>query len=396
MKIHEYQAKKLLADYGIPIPRGRVAKTPEEAKEIASEIGAKVVVKAQIHAGGRGRAGGIKMADTPEEAAEIASGLLGKHLVTHQTGPQGVLVSGVLVEEALEPEKELYLGIVVDSTTNTPVIMGSEAGGVEIEEIAAESPEKIIKTHIHPDYDFQPFQARSQAFGLNLKGDLFKMAMNIVPSLYRLFWEKDCSLAEINPLVVTPDGRLVALDAKINFDDNAVRRHPDIAELRDPSQEDPIEVEARNMGILNYVKMDGDIAIIVNGAGLAMSVMDTLEKAGGKPANFLDIGTVNRSDRVVNSFKILTSDPSVKSVLINIFGGMARVDVIAQGIIDTFNEMAIEIPVVVRLAGTNVEKGEQMLAEEQKRPGTRLKLIRAYTFGEAAEKAVAAAKGELG
>lgn len=387
MRIHEYQAKRLLSEYGIPVPRGGVATTAEEAVRIADELKGRVVVKAQIHAGGRGKAEGIRPAGSLDEVERIANELLGSRLVTRQTGPEGAPVGAVLVEEAVEAERELYLGIVVDSTAGMPVIMASEAGGMEIEEIARESPEKTLKTHVDLERGFQPFQARMLAFGLNLKDEGFKSATRVIPALFRLFREKDCSLAEINPLIVTPEGKLLALDAKLNFDDNALYRHPEIAELRDPSQENPLEIQAKEMGLANYVKLDGDIGIVVNGAGLAMAVMDTLKLMGGRPANFLDIGTVNRSERVVNVFKILSSDPGVKSILINIFGGMARVDVIARGIVDAFKQMEVKVPVVVRLAGTNVQKGEEILAESG------LKLIRASSFLEAAEKAVAAARG---
>jgi len=387
MKIHEYQAKTLLSQYGIPVPKGGIAKTGEEAERIAREIGGKVVVKAQVHAGGRGKAGGIKTASSPEEAKRIAEKLIGHNLVTHQTGPQGVPINSVLVEEAVEVERELYLGVVVDSTAGMPVIMASEAGGMEIEEIAQRSPEKILKSYIDPARGFSPYQARELAFGMNLKGEQFKLAVGLVPGLYRLFKEKDCSLAEINPLALTRDGRLLAIDAKVNIDDNALFRHPEIVAMRDPSQEDPLEVEAKSKGIENYVKLGGNIGIVVNGAGLAMAVMDTLKLAGGEPANFLDIGTVNRSDRVVNAFKILSSDPDVKVVLVNIFGGMARVDVIATGLVEAVKELRDKMPpTVVRLAGTNLAEGERILSESG------IKFIRVATFREAAEKAVAIAK----
>ena len=389
MKVHEHQAKSLFAEFGIPVPKGSVIKRPEEAKQIAAELGGKVVLKAQVHAGGRGKAGGIKTT-TAHEAAKVAAEMLGERLVTHQTGPEGVPVNALLVEEALDTERELYLGIVIDSTTGMPVIMASEAGGMDIEEIASTSPEKIIRTHIDPRMlDFQPFMGRQIAFGLNLKPDQIRPATALISGLYRLFRAKDCSLAEINPLVVTTDGRLLALDAKLNFDDNALYRHKDIAELRDTEQENPLEVEAKSKGIENYVKLDGDVGIVVNGAGLAMAVMDTLKLAGGSPANFLDIGTVNDPKRVVNAFRILSVDPHVKSVLVNIFGGMARVDTIAAGIVGAYKEMEIKAPVVVRLAGTNVAEGERILNE------SRLNLIRANTFREAADKAVAAAAGKL-
>jgi succinyl-CoA synthetase beta subunit len=386
LKIHEYQAKGLFAQYGIPIPKGEVAKTPAEARQVAEKLAGEVVVKAQVHAGGRGKAGGIKTAHSPKEAEEIAQSLLGKKLITHQTGPEGVPVNAVLVEEASKAERELYLGIVIDSSQATPVIMGSEAGGMEIEEIAERSPEKIIRVHVDQTTGLRPFMAREVAFALNLKGNKSREAIATISGLYRLFREKDCSLAEINPLIETADGRLLALDAKLNFDDNALFRHPEIVELRDPAQEIPLEVMAKEMGVENYVKMDGNIGIVVNGAGLAMAVMDALKSADGEPANFLDIGTVNRYERVVNAFKILTTDPKVKAILVNIFGGMARVDVIATGIVEAFKQMEIKIPTVVRLAGTNVAKGEEILAE------AKLNLIRADTFSQAIDKAVAAAK----
>ncbi|MCL0065530.1 ADP-forming succinate--CoA ligase subunit beta [Dehalococcoidia bacterium] len=390
MKIHEYQAKNLLAEFGIPVPRGQVARTAAESREIAAELGGKVVIKAQVHAGGRGKAGGIKIAESPDEAARVADWLLGRRLVTHQTDPEGASVDAVLVEEALDIQRELYLGIIIDSVTGTPVIMASEAGGMEIEELAGESPEKIIRTCIDPGMlEFQPFMARRIAFSLNLEAEQIRPATALISGLYRLFRARDCSLAEINPLVVTTDRRMLALDAKIDFDDNALYRHKDIAALRDTDQENPLEVDARGKGIENYVKLDGDIGIVVNGAGLAMSVMDTLKLAGGRPANFLDIGTVNDPRRVVNAFRILFADPNVKSVLVNIFGGMARVDSIATGIVEAHKEMDIKSPVVVRLAGTNVAEGERILSESG------LKLIRAKSFREAADKAVASAAGNI-
>ncbi len=390
MKIHEYQAKRLFAAYEIPVPQGGIAQTPQEAKNVAREIGHRVVVKAQVHAGGRGRAGGVHRASSPEEAERIAANLLGSRLVTPQTGPEGAPINAVLVEEALEPRHQLYLGLVIDSAQATPALMASEAGGTEIEEIAAQTPEKIIRSFVDPNLGgFRPFQARRVAFGLNLPLGQIKPATDIILALYRLFQEKDCSLAEINPLILTQDERLVALDAKLDFDDNALYRHPDIAALRDPGQENPLEVEAKSQGIQNYIKMEGDIGIVVNGAGLAMAVMDTLKAAGGSPANFLDIGTVNRYERVVHAFHILSADPQVKAVLVNIFGGMARADVIARGIVEAFKQRESKFPVVVRLAGTNVAEGERILAESG------LNLIRAASLYEAAEKAIAAAAGKF-
>jgi succinyl-CoA synthetase beta subunit len=386
MKIHEYQAKQIMSDYGVPIPKGRVVSTPQEARQVAQELGVPVVVKAQIHAGGRGKGGGIKLADTPAQAEEAAKQIIGMCLVTHQTGPEGRIVKKVLVEEQVQTERELYLGIVVDSGSARPVVMASEAGGVDIEQVAAKSPEKIHKAFVDPAVGFQPYEGRQLAFATNLGGDLLRPAVGLMSGLYKAFAAKDSSLAEINPLVVTSDGRLLALDAKMNFDDNALFRHPEIAELRDIDEEDPLEVQAQELGINNYVKLTGNIGCVVNGAGLAMSTMDAIKLAGGEPANFLDIGTVNDVARVVNSFKILTADPDVKAILINIFGGMARVDVIAQGVVDAHKQMEIKVPVVVRLAGTNVEDGERILSEAN------LPLIRAIGLGEAAQKAVEAAR----
>jgi succinyl-CoA synthetase beta subunit len=387
MKIHEYQAKQIMSEYGVPVPRGRVVSTPREARQVARELGVPVVVKAQIHAGGRGKAGGIKLADTPAQAEKAARQIIGMRLVTHQTGPEGRIVKKVLVEEQVQAERELYLGIVVDSGSARPVVMASEAGGVDIEEVAARSPEKIHKAFVDPAVGFQPYEGRQLAFATNLGGDLLRPASELMSGLYKAFAAKDASLAEINPLVVTSDGRLLALDAKMNLDDNALFRHPEIAALRDRDEEDPLEVQARELGINNYVRLSGNIGCVVNGAGLAMSTMDAIKLAGGDPANFLDIGTVNDVARVVNSFKILTADPDVKAILINIFGGMARVDVIAQGIVDAHREMQIEVPVVVRLAGMNVADGERILAD------AKLPLIRAIGLGEAARKAVEAAGG---
>ncbi len=383
MKIHEYEAKGLLSKYGVPVPRGGVARTPVEARKIAADLGGKVVVKAQIHAGGRGKAGGIQTAASPDKAESLAAAMLGTRLQTHQTGPEGVPVNAVLIEEVVECAREIYLGIVVDSTVAAPLVIASEAGGMEIEEIATKAPEKIIRCYTKT-LELHAFQARELAFALNLNPEQIRPATQIMSGLYRLFVEKDCSLAEINPLAVSTDGRLLALDAKLNFDDNALYRHPDIADLQDPEQENPLEVEAKSQGITNYIKMGGNIGIVVNGAGLAMSVMDAIKYVGGEPANFLDIGTTNNPDRVVNAFKILTSDPNVKCILVNIFGGMARVDVIATGLVEAYRQMEIKVPVVVRLKGTNAAEGEQIIADSG------LKLIRADTFREAIEAAVAA------
>ncbi|NQT74656.1 MAG: ADP-forming succinate--CoA ligase subunit beta [Chloroflexi bacterium] len=389
MKVHEYQAKSLFAEFGIPIPRGKVALKATEAGAIAAELGEKVVLKAQVHAGGRGKAGGVKITGS-YDATKVAGEMLGTRLVTHQTGPEGVPVNSLLVEETLDIERELYLAIIIDSATGTPMIMASEAGGMDIEEVAAKTPEKIITAHIDPGMMFfQPFMARKIAFGLNLSPAMVRQAVPLLSGLCRLFQTKDCSMVEINPLVVTIDGRLLALDAKINFDDNALYRHKKISAMYDESQEDVLEVEAKAKGIENYIKLDGDIANLVNGAGMAMATMDTLKLAGGNPANFLDIGTINDPARVVNAFRILTADPGVKTVLVNIFGGMTRVDVIATGVVEAFKQIGVRVPVVVRLAGTNLAEGEKILDESG------LNLIRAYTFQEAAEKAVAAAAGKL-
>ncbi len=385
MKVHEYQAKELLARYGVPVPGGRVTDSPDEAAAIARELGVPVAIKAQIHAGGRGKGGGIKLAKNPDEAREAARQIIGMRLVTHQTGPEGRLVKRVLVEERLQVERELYLGIVIDNSVGFPLVMASADGGVEIEEVAAKTPERIHKTAVDPTVGFQPFQGRQLALAIGLTGDLMRPAASLIAGLYRAFEENDCSLAEINPLVVTKDDRLLAADAKLNFDDNALYRHKDLAGLRDIDEEDPLEVEAQESGIGNYVKLTGNIGCVVNGAGLAMATMDAIMLAGGEPANFLDIGTINDPARVVSSFRIITEDPSVKAILINIFGGMARVDIIAQGIIDAHKEMKVDVPVVARLVGTNVEEGERLLKESG------LSLIRATDLGEAAKKAVAAA-----
>ena len=387
MKIHEYQAKALMLQFGIPAPRGRVAFTPAEARAIAEEIGGKVVVKAQVYAGGRGKAGGIKMADTPEEAEKAASQLLGTRMVTHQTGAEGVAISRVLVEEASEISRELYISVLVDSTTKLPLVMASEAGGMEIEEVAQAAPEKILKVSIDPAIGFQPFQGRKLAYGMNLTGKQVAEATRLMTNLYQLFMTKDCSLAEINPLAVTADGRLLALDAKLNFDDNALFRHKDIQELHDEEQEELLEVQARQWGINNYVKMDGNIGCMVNGAGLAMAVNDLIQYCGGSAANFLDIGTLNTTERVVNAFRMFVADHRIKAVLVNIFGGMARVDVIARGIVEAYQQMDISFPVVVRLAGTNVDEGKRILAESG------INFIEARDFYDGADKVVQSAKG---
>jgi succinyl-CoA synthetase beta subunit len=387
LKIHEYQAKALLAQYGIPVPKGKVASTAAEARQIAAEIGGRVVIKGQVYAGGRGKAGGIRIVDSPKEAETAASQLIGTKLVTHQTGPEGVPLSKVLVEEASNAARELYLSMVVDGTSRLPVMMGSEAGGMEIEEVAQSTPEKIFRSHIDPAIGFQPFQGRKLAYGMNLDGGQMGDATRLMTNLYKLFIDKDCSLAEINPLVVTADGKLLALDAKLNFDDNALYRHKDIQGLQDKEQEEPLEVQARDWGINNYVKMDGNIGCVVNGAGLAMAVNDLIQYCGGRAANFLDIGTLNNTERVVNSFKMFVADPRIKAVLVNIFGGMARVDVIAKGIVEAYQQMHIPFPVVIRLAGTNLEEGQRILAESG------ISFTKAEDFYDGARKVVEAAKG---
>jgi succinyl-CoA synthetase beta subunit len=386
MKVHEYQAKQLLAEYGVPVPRGRVATTAAEAGRIAADLGGKVVVKAQVHAGGRGKAGGVKVVSSPEEAEKAAAEMIGKRLITHQTSADGAPVDKVLVEEAIDVERELYLGILIDGVAGRPVVMASEAGGMDIEEVAQTSPEKILKAHIDPGVGVHEFRARAIAFELNLDQGQRKAATATITNLFRLFEAKDCSLVEINPLVVTKDGRVLAADAKLSFDDNAAFRRKDIQELRDTAQEDRLEVEASDKGIENYIKLDGSVGCLVNGAGLAMAVLDLLKFAGGNAANFLDIGTINDPERVVQAIDIINSDPDVRAILINIFGGMARTDVIAKGIVAAHDRLVIKVPVVVRLAGTNVEEGDRILKESG------LDLVRAYSFKEAAERAVEVAQ----
>ncbi len=389
MKVHEYQAKEILKQYGIPVPRGGVAETPEEAKKIAEELGGNLfVVKAQIHAGGRGKAGGVKLARSPEEVYEIAKKMIGMRLVTHQTGPEGKIVRKVLVEEGLNIEKEYYVGMVIDRSNECPVLMVSSEGGVEIEEVAAKHPEKILKAFIDPALGMMPFYARRLAFGLGFTGETLKKAIKFMTGLYQAFIEKDASLAEINPLVLTKEGELIALDAKMNFDDNALYRHPDIAAMRDIYEEDPLEVEASKYN-LSYIKLDGNIGCMVNGAGLAMATMDIIKLYGGEPANFLDVGGAADSERVKNAFRILISDPNVKSVFINIFGGIVRCDRVAEGVTKAARELEIKVPMVVRLEGTNKEEAMEIL----KNSG--LSFILADSMADGAEKAVKAAKGEL-
>jgi succinyl-CoA synthetase beta subunit len=363
MKIHEYQAKEILKSYGVPVPKGRVAETPEEVRKIAEEIGGKtIVVKAQIHAGGRGKGGGVRAVGHPEEAEKVSKEILGMTLVTHQTGPAGRIVRKVLVEEGVDVKEELYLGVVIDRSRACPVVMASREGGVEIEKVAAESPEKIVKEWIDPSAGFRPFQANRVSYELGLEpGQVGKMR-NILFGLYRAFYEKDCLLAEINPLVLTRGGEFVALDAKMNFDDNGLFRHKDIASLRDLNEEAPLEVEASKYN-LNYIKLDGNVGCMVNGAGLAMATMDIIKVAGAEPANFLDVGGGATVEMVKNGFKILMSDPGVKVVFINIFGGILRCDTLAKGVTEAVREVNVNVPVVVRLEGTNVEEGRRILKE---------------------------------
>ena len=416
MKVHEYQAKALFAKYGVEVPGGRVASTPAEARAIAEELGGKVVVKAQIHAGGRGkgrlvsegetaamyerlttdpasnegqvrgdRVGGVRLASTAEEAEQEAASILGKHLVSIQTGPEGKLVKNVLVEEQSAVASEFYLAIIIDGAQAAPLIMASTEGGQEIEVVAANDPDAIVRIPVNAASGYEPYVGRTLAARLGLAGDQAAALNKLVGSLYRAAVESDASLAEINPLVVTEEGRVLALDAKFTIDDNALYRHQDLSELRDKDEEDRLEVLADELGVANFIKLDGNIGCIVNGAGLAMATMDTIKFAGGEPANFLDIGTVNDPARVVNAIRVISEDPSVKAILVNIFGGMARVDIIAQGVIDAEKELGLDVPVVMRLVGTNLAEGEALLAEAS------LDVIRAESLGEAAEKAVAAA-----
>ncbi len=363
MRIHEYQAKEIFSQSGVPILRGGVASTPDEARAIAQELGGKVVVKAQVHAGGRGKGGGIKVVSSPEEAAQAASSLIGGSLVTPQTGPEGVPVRRVLVEEAMDIGKELYLAVVVDADSRGVAVMASEAGGMEIEEVAASAPEKIIRMKVDPAIGFQPFQGRALAYGMNLKPELARPISDIASNLCRVFEAKDCSLVEINPLVLTDDGRLLALDAKITFDDDAMFRHPDLKELADPEQEDPIEVRAAEYDI-KYVKLDGDVGCMVNGAGLAMATMDVTRMAEANPANFLDIGGAADEEKVAKGIGIILSDPKVTRVLVNVFGGILACDTVARGLLQALKQAGYpKVPVVARLLGTNAEEARRILSE---------------------------------
>jgi succinyl-CoA synthetase beta subunit len=381
MKIHEYQAKKILSRFGVQIPQGEVADTASKAREITAKIGPKVVLKAQVHTGGRGKGGGIKLARSPQEAEKIAQEMIGMTLVTHQTGPEGKLVKRILVEEALDIAQELYIGIVIDRAQEAPVIMASSEGGVEIEKVAAETPELIFKEYIDPSIGFMAFQARKLAFKLGLADDTLKQGVKFILGLYKAFEATDASLAEINPLLITKQGNVLALDAKMNFDDNALRRHPDILEMRDLDEEEPLEVEASKYD-LNYIKLDGNVGCMVNGAGLAMATMDIIMHTGGMPANFLDVGGGVSEEAVKNAFKILVSDKNVKAALINIFGGIVRCDLVANGIVQAAKEIGLKVPMVVRLEGTNVEQGKKILEESG------LAFYPASSMKEAAEKVV--------
>ena len=384
MKIHEYQGKELLRRYDVKVPRSRVARTAAEAEAAAAELGLPAVVKAQIHAGGRGKGGGVKLARTAQEVRDVASSMVGMTLVTHQTGPEGRVVKTLLVEEGLKIKSEYYLSVVLDRATSQLVFMASSAGGMDIEEVAAKTPEKILKQYIDPAVGMQPFQARELAFGLGLAPELAGKATKFMLALYRAFVEMDASLLEVNPFLLTEDGELYALDAKVNFDDNALFRHKEYAELRDLNEEEPLEIEASKFD-LNYIKLDGNIACMVNGAGLAMATMDIIKLAGGEPANFLDVGGGASQERVENAFRILLADENVKAVLINIFGGIVRCDMVARGVVEAARNLHVSRPIVVRLEGTNVEEGQRVLRESG------MNFIVADGMKDAAEKAVKAA-----
>ncbi len=385
MKVHEYQAKSILAHHGVAVPRGEVTDSPAEAREIARRLGGRAVVKAQIHAGGRGKGGGVKLARDPEEAYDLAKRILGMTLVTPQTGPAGRVVKKVLVEEALDIARELYLGVTLDRSRGLPVVMASRSGGMEIEEVAAKDPGAIVRETVDPSVGMFPFQARKLAFALGLSGDSLRKGVALVQALFRAYWDTDATLAEINPLLVTKQGDVLALDAKMTFDDNALFRHPDIKEMRDLAEEDPLEVEASRFG-LNYIKLDGNVGCMVNGAGLAMATMDLVKLAGGEPANFLDVGGGANEEQVKNAFRIILSDRNVRGVLINIFGGIMRCDVIAKGVVAAVREMGLSIPVVVRLEGTNVDQGKTILSESG------LKITPADGLADAARKVVEAVR----
>jgi succinyl-CoA synthetase beta subunit len=385
VKIHEYQAKSVLARFGVPVPRGEVAFTPTEAVDAAKRLGSPIcVVKAQIHAGGRGKGGGVKIAKSANEVEQLAKQILGMTLVTHQTGPEGRKVGRLLIEEGLEIERELYLSILIDRASASPVVIASAAGGMDIEEVAAKEPDKILREHINPGTGIVPFQGRKLAFGMGLGAGPANKFVKVLDSIYKAFLETDASMIEINPLILTRGGDLLALDAKVTFDDNALYRHPDLRELRDIGEEDPLEVEASTFS-LNYIRLDGNIGCMVNGAGLAMATMDIIKLSGGEPANFLDVGGGANADQIKNAFRLLMADKNVKAVLINIFGGILRCDVLAQGVIAAVTELGVRVPIVVRMEGTNVEEGKRMLRESA------LSFTTADSMGEAAEKVVALA-----
>ncbi|MCC6294556.1 MAG: ADP-forming succinate--CoA ligase subunit beta [Bryobacterales bacterium] len=387
MKIHEYQAKTILSQYGVPVPKGRVAFTVEEAESAAKELGGFVVVKAQIHAGGRGKGGGVKVARTQDDAARHIRAILGMQLVTHQTGPSGQKVQRLLIEEALPIEKEFYLGITLDRATGRNVFMASSEGGMDIEEVAAKTPEKILKETLEPGLGLSAYQARKLAFGIGIPAASVNGAVKAMQLLAKAYEDTDASLAEINPFLLTKDGRTLALDAKINLDDNAMFRHKEFIDLRDLAEEDPLEVEASKFS-LNYIKLDGNIACMVNGAGLAMATMDIIKYAGGEPANFLDVGGGASEEQIKNAFRILLSDDAVKAVLINIFGGILRCDILAAGVVNAARELHVAVPIVVRMEGTNVQEGKRILKESG------LNFTVAEGMKDAAEKVVAAANGK--
>jgi succinyl-CoA synthetase beta subunit len=386
VKIHEYQAKAILAQYGVPVPRGEMATTATEAGEIARRLGGTVVVKAQIHAGGRGKGGGVKVVKNADDAESVAKQMLGMQLVTHQTGPAGQKVGRVLIEQGLQIERELYFGLLIDRSAQCPVMMASRAGGMDIEEVAEKTPELIVREYIDPAVGVGGFQARKLAFGIGLSGPEVAKATKLIAALYDAFVATDASMIEINPLIVTASGDLLALDAKVTFDDNALFRHAPFKELRDLSEEDPLEIEASKFS-LNYIRLDGNIGCMVNGAGLAMATMDIIKLAGGEPANFLDVGGGANAEQIRNAFKILMSDKNVKAVLINIFGGILRCDVLAAGVIAAVKELGVPVPIVIRMEGTNVELGKQMLRESG------LNFATADSMGEAADTVVKLAQG---
>jgi succinyl-CoA synthetase beta subunit len=386
VNIHEYQAKEILKRYGMPVPAGKVASTLAEVKAAATELGGRCVVKAQIHAGGRGKAGGVKVASSPDDAVEKAAQLLGRNLVTHQTGPEGRQVRRVLIEQGVNIEREIYLGMVLDRTVSRVTVICSSEGGVEIEEVALEHPEKILREVIDPAVGLQPFQCRRLAFALGVPQEAVGKMVAMMQALYRAFDECDCSIAEINPLILTKEGQVMALDAKVNFDSNALFRQKEILALRDLNEEDPREIEASKFD-LSYISLDGNIGCMVNGAGLAMATMDIIKLCGGEPANFLDVGGGATQERVAQAFRIILSDVRVRGVLINIFGGIMRCDVLAQGVVDAARELSIKVPLVVRMQGTNVEVGRKILSDSG------LPIISAETMAEAAEKIVGAVKG---